>query len=94
MNMDYDMMQNGGHNGVSGLGEGNWNAEVDMDQWLQFPPEGVSNSDDSFMAGMFNDDSAAQLAPEQVLPWATAFSTEGASVDQTTVGPVDVAVQI
>jgi len=94
MNMDYDMMQNGGHNGVSGLGEGNWNADVDMDQWLQFPPEGVSNSDDSFMAGMFNDDSAAQLAPEQVLPWATAFSTEGASVDQTTVGPIDVAVQI
>ena len=57
--MDYDSMQGGGVNDI------NWNVDVDMDQWLQFPPEGVSNTDDTFMAGMFTDDAASQVKAEQ-----------------------------
>ncbi|KAI8275564.1 Cutinase transcription factor 1 beta [Colletotrichum sp. SAR 10_98] len=38
-----------------------WNAvtgtEFDVDQWLQFPPEGVNNSDEGFMANVFGEDS-------------------------------------
>ncbi|PKS10842.1 hypothetical protein jhhlp_002599 [Lomentospora prolificans] len=94
MSLDYDLIQNAGTNGIVGTGEGNWNADVDMDQWLQFPPEGVNNSDDTFMAGMFNDEGAAQLVSEQTLSWTTNFSTESASLEQPTIGPTDMTVQL
>lgn len=87
MNLEYEVLQDGG---ADGAGEGNWGGDVDMDQWLQFPPEGVNNSDDTFMAGMFNDDGAAQLSSEQTLAWSTAFSTES----QPVVAATDVAVQL
>lgn len=47
--------------------------DIDMDQWLQFPPEGVNDSDDTFMAGMFTGDGM-----EQNMSWA--FGAEGAEV--------------
>jgi len=38
-----------------------WNAmtgtEFDVDQWLQFPPEGVNNSDEGFMSNVFGEES-------------------------------------
>ncbi|WYZ38597.1 hypothetical protein EsH8_III_000511 [Colletotrichum jinshuiense] len=48
-----------------------WNAmtgtEFDVDQWLQFPPEGVNNSDEGFMANVFGEDSI-----NDAMNWASA----------------------
>ncbi|TDZ31244.1 Cutinase transcription factor 1 beta [Colletotrichum spinosum] len=48
-----------------------WNAvtgsEFDVDQWLQFPPEGVNNSDEGFMANVFGEDSM-----NDAVNWAAA----------------------
>lgn len=44
--------------------------DIDMDQWLQFPPEGVNDSDDTFMAGMFTGDGM-----EQNMSWAFGGET-------------------
>ncbi|KAK0379352.1 fungal specific transcription factor domain-containing protein [Colletotrichum limetticola] len=54
-----------------------WNAmtgtEFDVDQWLQFPPEGVNNTDDGFMANVFGEDGM-----NDAMNWAAA------GVDTTT----------
>jgi len=60
-NLDLDFMQD--------PSQFNWNTDVDVDQWLQFPPEGVSNTDDTFMAGMFEE---TTMTAEQALAWAPA----------------------
>ncbi|KZL81906.1 fungal specific transcription factor domain-containing protein [Colletotrichum incanum] len=48
-----------------------WNAmtgtEFDVDQWLQFPPEGVNNSDEGFMANVFGEESM-----NDAMNWAAA----------------------
>ncbi|GJC81795.1 cutinase transcription factor 1 beta [Colletotrichum liriopes] len=48
-----------------------WNAmtgtEFDVDQWLQFPPEGVNNSDEGFMANVFGEESM-----NDAMNWASA----------------------
>ncbi|KDN65070.1 putative fungal specific transcription factor domain-containing protein [Colletotrichum sublineola] len=48
-----------------------WNAmtgtEFDVDQWLQFPPEGVNNSDEGFMSNVFGEESM-----NDAMNWAAA----------------------
>ena len=62
--MDLDFMQ--GHD------EFDWNAvagtDFDVDQWLQFPPEGVNGNGDDFMAGVFTEggDATVGIGPQQV----------------------------
>lgn len=71
MNLDVDLSQlnkgEAGSNDIAntGAGETNLVSDIDMDQWLQFPPEGVNDSDDTFMAGMFTNEGI-----EQGLSWA------------------------
>jgi hypothetical protein len=62
MNLDLDFMQD--------PSQFNWNTDVDVDQFLQFPPEGVSNTDDTFMAGVFEE--TTMMSAEQALAWASA----------------------
>jgi hypothetical protein len=62
--MDLDFMQ--GHD------EFDWNAvagtDFDVDQWLQFPPEGVNGNGDDFMTGVFTGggDATVGIQPQQV----------------------------
>ncbi|KAK7432731.1 Cutinase transcription factor 1 beta [Neonectria magnoliae] len=66
--MDLDFMQ--GHD------EFDWNAvagtDFDVDQWLQFPPEGVANQDDNLIAGVLGRGRAEPptMSAEQALNWA------------------------
>ncbi|KAH7152358.1 fungal-specific transcription factor domain-containing protein [Dactylonectria estremocensis] len=70
--MDLDFMQ--GHD------EFDWNAvtgaDFDVDQWLQFPPEGVANQDENLIAGVLGRgvDEPPTMSAEQALNWA--MSTE------------------
>ncbi|SPO00976.1 related to cutinase transcription factor 1 beta [Cephalotrichum gorgonifer] len=81
MNVDFDLARvetmDSGCSDTGGLGIGagevNGVTDMDMDQWLQFPPEGVNDSDDTFMAGMFSSGDV-----EQGLSWA--FGNEGQAV--------------
>src|SRR5690606_1963436 len=79
MNLDFDLSKiaNGdsGNSDLGGNGAGDVNlvSDIDMDQWLQFPPEGVNDSDDTFMAGMFTNEGI-----EQGLSWA--FGGDAAEV--------------
>lgn len=66
-NMDLDFMQ--GHD------EFDWNAvtgaDFDVDQWLQFPPEGVNNTDDNLIAGVLGrGHEEPVMSAEQALNWA------------------------
>ncbi|KAF4998204.1 hypothetical protein FDECE_11846 [Fusarium decemcellulare] len=66
-NMDLDFMQ--GHD------EFDWNAvagtDFDVDQWLQFPPEGVNNQDDNLIAGVLGRGvEEPTMSAEQALNWA------------------------
>ncbi|OLN82116.1 Cutinase transcription factor 1 beta 2 [Colletotrichum chlorophyti] len=51
-----------------------WNAmtgtEFDVDQWLQFPPEGVNNTDEGFMANVFGEESM-----NDAMNWAADVTT-------------------
>ena len=64
--LDLDFMK--GHD------EFDWNAvagtDFDVDQWLQFPPEGVSNSDENIMAGVFGNGQDGMMSADQALNWA------------------------
>ncbi|KPM41340.1 Cutinase transcription factor 1 beta [Neonectria ditissima] len=66
--MDLDFMQ--GHD------EFDWNAvagtDFDVDQWLQFPPEGVANQDENLIAGVLGRgrDEPPTMSAEQALNWA------------------------
>lgn len=57
-----------------------WNAmagtEFDMDQWLQFPPEGVNNQDEGLMANVFGDD-----GKQDAMHWAADFEPVKADVE-------------
>jgi len=72
-NMDLDFMQ--GHD------EFDWNAvagtDFDVDQWLQFPPEGVNNQDDNLIAGVLGVEEPTMSA-EQALTWAINAETDAA----------------
>ncbi|KAF5630700.1 cutinase transcription factor 1 beta [Fusarium tjaetaba] len=72
-NMDLDFMQ--GHD------EFDWNAvagtDFDVDQWLQFPPEGVNNQDDNLIAGVLGVDEPTMSA-EQALTWAINAEVDAA----------------
>ncbi|KAF4452889.1 cutinase transcription factor 1 beta [Fusarium austroafricanum] len=72
-NMDLDFMQ--GHD------EFDWNAvagtDFDVDQWLQFPPEGVNNQDDNLIAGVLGVEEPTMSA-EQALTWAINAEVDAA----------------
>ncbi|KAJ4010307.1 Cutinase transcription factor 1 beta [Fusarium irregulare] len=72
--MDLDFMQ--GHD------EFDWNAvagtDFDVDQWLQFPPEGVNNKDDNLIAGVLGVEEPTMTA-EQALTWAINAEADAAS---------------
>ncbi|KAH7362661.1 cutinase transcription factor 1 beta, partial [Plectosphaerella cucumerina] len=58
-------------------GEIDWNAmagtEFDMDQWLQFPPEGVNNQDEGLMANVFGEE-----GKQDAMNWvAASFEPSG-----------------
>ncbi|KAM0276456.1 hypothetical protein ACHAQH_006721 [Verticillium albo-atrum] len=59
--LDLDFLQ--------GQDDIDWNAmagtELDMDQWLQFPPEGVNNSDEGLVANVFGEEGM-----EDAMNWA------------------------
>jgi hypothetical protein len=71
--MDVDFMQ--GHD------EFDWNAvagtDFDVDQWLQFPPEGVTSTDETLMASAFTG------APDAADAFGWVFNT---NVDGTMPG--------
>lgn len=71
--MDVDFMQ--GHD------EFDWNAvagtDFDVDQWLQFPPDGVTNTDEDLMAGIFANDADVAKVTEQAFGWV--LNTDGDS---------------
>ncbi|KAM0492150.1 hypothetical protein ACHAP8_010147 [Fusarium lateritium] len=73
-NMDLDFMQ--GHD------EFDWNAvagtDFDVDQWLQFPPEGVNNQDDNLIAGVLGVEEPTMSA-EQALTWAMNAEADAAA---------------
>ncbi|CAM1508336.1 Fc.00g051840.m01.CDS01 [Cosmosporella sp. VM-42] len=73
-NMDLDFMQ--GHD------EFDWNAvagtDFDVDQWLQFPPEGVANTEDTLMAGVLGrGPDEPIMSAEQALNWAINTEADG-----------------
>ncbi|KAF3359195.1 Pectin lyase [Verticillium dahliae VDG1] len=61
--LDLDFLQ--------GQDDIDWNAmagtELDMDQWLQFPPEGVNNSDEGLVANVFGEEGM-----QDAMNWAAA----------------------
>ncbi|KAM0558573.1 hypothetical protein ACHAPJ_004768 [Fusarium lateritium] len=73
-NMDLDFMQ--GHD------EFDWNAvagtDFDVDQWLQFPPEGVNTQDDNLIAGVLGVEEPTMSA-EQALTWAINAEADAAA---------------
>jgi hypothetical protein len=77
-NMDLDFMQ--GHD------EFDWNAvagtDFDVDQWLQFPPEGVNNQDDNLIAGVLGVDEPTMSA-EQALTWAINAEADASRQNET-----------
>ncbi|KAF4990242.1 hypothetical protein FGRMN_8587 [Fusarium graminum] len=77
-NMDLDFMQ--GHD------EFDWNAvagtDFDVDQWLQFPPEGVNNQDDNLIAGVLGVDEPTMSA-EQALTWAINAEADASRQTET-----------
>ncbi|KAL7797600.1 transcription factor CTF1 [Trichoderma ceciliae] len=70
--MDVDFMQ--GHD------EFDWNAvagtDFDVDQWLQFPPEGVTSTDETLMATAFTD----APSTEDALGWVFNTNMDGTSI--------------
>ncbi|KAH7166098.1 fungal-specific transcription factor domain-containing protein [Dactylonectria macrodidyma] len=72
--MDLDFMQ--GHD------EFDWNAvtgaDFDVDQWLQFPPEGVANQDENLIAGVLGRgvDEPPTMSAEQALNWAMSAEVD------------------
>ncbi|OBR11795.1 Fungal specific transcription factor domain-containing protein [Colletotrichum higginsianum IMI 349063] len=52
-----------------------WNAmtgtEFDVDQWLQFPPEGVNNTDEGFMTNVFGEESMSDA-----MKWAATGTVQ------------------
>lgn len=76
-NMDLDFMQ--GHD------EFDWNAvagaDFDVDQWLQFPPEGVNNNDDSIIASVLGrGHEEPTMTAEQALHWAINAEADASSM--------------
>ncbi|KAF7542612.1 hypothetical protein G7Z17_g11424 [Cylindrodendrum hubeiense] len=72
--MDLDFMQ--GHD------EFDWNAvagtDFDVDQWLQFPPEGVANQDENLIAGVLGRgvNEPPTMSAEQALNWAMSAEVD------------------
>ncbi|KAH8887405.1 hypothetical protein GQ53DRAFT_784348 [Thozetella sp. PMI_491] len=77
---------------LAGQDEFDWNAisgpNLDFDQWLQFPAEGVNNSDESFM-GMFGsgveqqESSAAQGSGMEWIETSSQHTKEASSIGAT-----------
>ncbi|KAM0573677.1 hypothetical protein ACHAP9_002116 [Verticillium nonalfalfae] len=65
--LDLDFLQ--------GQDDIDWNAmagtELDMDQWLQFPPEGVNNSDEGLVANVFGEEGM-----QDAMNWAAAGAVD------------------
>lgn len=63
-------------NFLQGQPELDWNAvagtDFDVDQWLQFPPEGMNNTDEGLMADIFKDDGMQESAN-----WTNGMNTTG-----------------
>ncbi|KAK5993325.1 Cutinase transcription factor 1 beta [Cladobotryum mycophilum] len=59
--------------------EFDWNAvsgtDLDVDQWLQFPPEGLNGVEEDMMVNRFNSDAEATKAAEDALGWI--LNTDG-----------------
>ncbi|KAI5461239.1 fungal-specific transcription factor domain-containing protein [Mariannaea sp. PMI_226] len=82
-NMDLDFMQ--GHD------EFDWNAvtgaDFDVDQWLQFPPEGVVNQDDNLIAGVLGrGDQPPTMSAEQALNWAINAEVDANAMQTDALG--------
>ncbi|KAH6892084.1 fungal-specific transcription factor domain-containing protein [Thelonectria olida] len=81
-NMDLDFMQ--GHD------EFDWNAvtgaDFDVDQWLQFPPEGVANQDEMMAGVLGRPDEAPTMSAEQALNWAMNAEVDANAMQTDTHG--------
>lgn len=89
-NMDLDFMQ--GHD------EFDWNAvagtDFDVDQWLQFPPEGVTNQDDNLIAGVLGRGvEEPTMSAEQALNWAINAEADATARQPDTRGHGEVSAQ-
>jgi hypothetical protein len=74
--LDVDFMQ--GHD------QFDWNAvagtDFDVDQWLQFPPEGITANDETLMASAF-----AGTGTDDALDWVFNTAVDGTLPAQSTI---------
>jgi hypothetical protein len=88
-NMDLDFMQ--GHD------EFDWNAvtgaDFDVDQWLQFPPEGVANQDEMMAGVLGRPDEAPTMSAEQALNWAMNAEVDANAMQTDTHGQGEIPTQ-
>jgi hypothetical protein len=70
---------------AQGQEEFNWNAvgstNLDFDQWLQYPAEGVNNSDETFM-GMFGAEEQAVKRVDGSMDWLATSTDESKRINE------------